>query len=386
MKKILIYTIKNGQFIDSLYHALGKGFNEIGRDVVYCYINEQNFIENLLKLINSEDIDFSIGHNEFGIINANQYDFLKKFYTSREHVSILDDAPYNIVTYKISDIVCPNLLLAYRDRSHYEYLKSISMHYKVLDYFFLPFGALIDKRDDFTENKDIDVIFSGMYYGEAERAWHDHEIEKALVSFLDHIANILEVEAITVDDAVSRTMKDYKLKIDKDFFYPAYGILYQYCKMYRRNKLIETMVNSNIQLTVCSETWKKSIFADKLRYEIANNTQDILNLYRRSKVLLHDMAEFNDGSHCRIGDGTLCNTFIVTEHSKFLKEHFHDSELMFFQWNKLKNLHKTISILCNQYSMLNSFRDSAYKKVCDNFLPKHSAMKILDAITMTRNS
>lgn len=385
MKKILIYTEKNGNFIDSLYHSLGDGFKEIGKEVVYCHVNNHDFKGHLLSIIKNEDIDFSIGHNEFGIIHIDEYKFLKEFYKSHKHVAILDDTPYNKVTNKTFDANCPNLLIAYRDRSHLDYLKSIKLKHKALDYFFLPFCALINKREEISTNKDIDVIFSGMYYGEAERSWHNLEISKPVRAFLDLAANMLEKNAITVDNAISHIITNYELKINGEELKPIYKTLYQHCKLYRRNRLVSAIANSHIRLTVCSDSWRKSRLADKLAYETGNNTKDIFNLYKRSKILLQDMAEFNDGSHCRIGDGPLCNAMVVSEYSKFIKENFNNSGIYFFNWNNLENLPKSISIFVSKDKLRNSYVDSACKEVHEKFLPKHGAMKILNAVNAPGN-
>lgn len=386
MKKVLIYTVKNGNFVDSLYHALGRGFNELGRDVEYCYVDQPDYKSKLNALIKEGSIDFSLGHNEFGITDAERNDSLRKFYASKEHVAILDDAPYNIVTEKTFKVFCPNLLIAYRDRSHIDYLKSIILKNEVRDYFFLPFGALIDKRYDTSTEKDIDVLFSGMYYGEPERLWHNLQINKSVSLILDHAADILEANAITVEAAIMQTVNDFNLEIDKKPLHGLYRTLYQYIKPYRRNLLVNTMVNNGIEVTVCSGTWKKSSIADKLTFNHADNTQDILKLYKRSKILLSDMAEFNDGSHCRIADGALCNTLLVTESSKFLKEKFTASELVFFQWDSLKTLPKAVSLLSKNSTIRNSFADAACKKVLENFMPRHAAKIILDAVESSRKS
>lgn len=386
MKKILIYTVNDGGFVDSLYHSLGDGFTAIGRDVVYCCINERNFIKNLESLINNEDIDFSIGHNEYGIIHAGQHDFLKNFYASKEHVAILDDAPYNMVTHKVFDAECPNLLLAYRDRSHREYLGSVRLKHPVLRYFFLPFGALLDKCDEAPAHKDIAVIFSGMYYGKATRSWHHPDNEKFVREFFDLAANVLEAEAVTVDEAVARVINDYALKMDRGVFYPGYKALYEYCKRYRRNRLVSMLADSGIQLTVCSDTWKNSTVADKLVYAPANTTKEVLHLYKRSKILLQDMAEFNDGSHCRVGDGALCKAMIVSESSKFLRENFEDSEIFFFEWKNLEDLPIQLSVLCKNEIVQNIYVNACCEKVNAKFLPKHSAATILDAISAARKN
>lgn len=386
MKKILIYTVKNGSFVDSQYHALGRGFNDLGRSIEYCYVDQPDYKLKLNDLIKEESIDFSLGHNEFGIIDAEKNDSLKNFYATREHVAILDDAPYNIVTEKTFHAFCPNLLIAYRDRSHLDYLKSIELKHEVLDYFFLPFGALIDKRDEGLIEKDIDILFSGMYYGAPTKVWHDVAIDESVSHILDHVANILEVNAITIEDAVMRLVNNLNLEIDKKFLHQLYRILYQYIKPYRRNLLIKTLLDNGIKVTVCSDTWKKSPLAGKLAFTLADNTNDILELYKRSRILLSDMAEFNDGSHCRIADGILCNTLLVTETSKFLKEKFTDSELVFFQWDRIKTLPKLVSLLSQNATIRNSFVNAACEKVIDSFMPKHSAKIILDAVESARTS
>lgn len=385
MKKILIYTVEGGNFIDSCYRALGEGMAAQGREVVLCPVNVPDFSSRLEQLIEKEDIDFSIGHNEFGIGASAELDFLREFYQTTEHVAILDDAPYNEVTQQTFRLDCPNLLIAYRDRSHIDYLRSIKMKQEVLDYFFLPFGALIDRRSKQEAAKDIDIIFSGMYYGKALRAWrYSRSLDESLVTFMDLVADYLEQYPVTVDHAVSRVMRKYRVEVEKSVFYGLYSFLYVYAKTWRRNSLVKSIVASGLNLTVCSDSWKKSEFGSRLSYRLARNTAEVLDLYRRSKLLLQDMAEFNNGSHCRVADGPLCNAMLVSEESQFLREHFTKSEIFFFDWKNHGGLSGPISTFLRNDKLRSACVDAACAKVEEAFLPQHGARIVLDAVERVR--
>ena len=179
MKKILIYKVSDGHFIDSLYHSLGEGFIDIGKDVVFFDVNTINIEKELKKILNNNDIDFSIGHNEFGAILANNFSWLRSIYKKIEHIAILDDAPYNIVTFKIRYLRIEKLFIAYRDRSHENYLNFIKQINRYKLKFFLPFGGLLGTRQEFIK-KDIDIVFSGMYYGYIGRVWENFNIEDSI--------------------------------------------------------------------------------------------------------------------------------------------------------------------------------------------------------------
>ncbi len=388
MKKILIYTVNDGHFVDSLYHSLGHGFNDIERDVIFYDVNSNNDELSIKRIFDNNDIDFSIGHNEIGINLTNKYDWLGCVYENIEHISVLDDAPYNVVTFNVRNVICKNLIIAYRDRSHVGYLRSIKMKSTPKSVFFMPFGALVEDELDNNIEKDIDIIFSGMYYGQPYREWNDINICNTEKKILNEIADILESNALTVDQAFMLTLKKYKI-IDKNtlmYFYRYYTMVYSYIKTYRRDLLVGYLSNTDINFTVCDKSWKKSPYSNKLNFYLASSTKDVLAVYKRSKRLIQDMAEFNNGSHCRIADGFLCNTMVISEHSDYVNEFLDSSKMIQFDWCDLGTLPIIIKKFLHNDSARSSYIANARNVIDNFFLPRHRASKIISIIDRVRKN
>ena len=112
--------------------------------------------------------------------------------------------------------------------------------------------------------------------------------------------------------------------------------------------LISCLSNTNLRISVCDESWKESPYSDKLNFVLATTTDEILEIYKRSKILIQDMAEFNDGSHCRIADGTLCNTVVISEYSSYVNEFFNSSALFMYKWDEFEKLPFAIKKILNK--------------------------------------
>ena len=225
-------------------------------------------------------IDFSISQNALGVILTKKIEWLKNIYNNTEHVMVLDDAPYNHNLVNIKEVECNNLFVAYRDRSHIGYLRNIKFKSNVKSMFFMPFGALIDDcgiNNDL--EKDIDIIFSGKYYGHIKRSWNALELEKNGKDFLNEVADLLELNPYTIDRAMTIVLKKYGIIPQKKSFYQFYVFLYEYIKTYRRNLLIDHLCNINFPISVCDETWKNSPYSDKLNFVLATTTDEVIEIY-----------------------------------------------------------------------------------------------------------
>ena len=167
-------------------------------------------------------------------------------------------------------------------------------------------------------------------------------------------------------------------------FYQFYTIIYQYAKTFRRNYIITFLLKSNIKITVTDKSWKNYPYFNELNYIQASTTEEIIEIYKRSKILFQDMAEFNDGSHCRIADAILCNTMIMSEYSKYIAEKFTKSEIFLFDFEKLNLLPIYIKKFIENDEFRNEYIEKGYGIVQKCFLPKHRAKNILDVIYNNR--
>lgn len=280
------------------------------------------------------------------------------------------------------------MLIAYRDRSHFSYLQHLNISNNL---FFLPFWALIPVENAYLsdEGRDIDIFFSGRYYRHCGRVWDISEFPKAMRMKLNIAADILERNALPVDSVMQNIMpkfSDEQNEYIRNCFYSSYMMMFEYIKTYRRTKLMNALLDAGFSVTVWSDSWKNFQQSSKLNFIQADNTEEILNLYKRSRILVQDMAEFNDGSHSRIGDVTICGAAIISEYSKYLGEIFTSDELLMFNWSKLDMLPSHVQYLLDHPNERKHRVRKMFRKVEKYCLSEQAARVVLVNVEKYRNT
>ena len=383
MRKIVIYYESKGGFGRATYEALAQGFQQCGEEVVLIDVGQADYLQTLSDVLASNEVFFSIGHNEIGVnISFNTGEGL---YTNLNipHVALLDDAPYNVVTFATKNVECNNLLVGVRDKSHLECLRMDTYRSPVKMSAFIPFSASeIPKEIHLDRPKDIDVIYSAIYYGMPQRGWRN--LSTRIRNLLDDVADYLEAHAVTVLDGFKAVLKDRDLgeaAILKEC-YKYFTMMYVYIKTYRRVKCLEIIAASGIVVDVCDSSWENVSFAKNLR--IHGTTYDeSLELYKRSKILLQEMAEFNNGAHNRVFDATLSGTAVVSEYSAYLAKKFISGiDMQFFDWDNINEMPNMIKSILKNEQQRKAMVFSSYSKILKDHLPVNRAARILEMVEL----
>jgi len=380
MKKIIIYYSKTG-WGRAIYYALAQGFKQCGQEVILLDVDKDTYLQDLTEALKNNDIYFSLGHNEEGLnVNVNTG---KGLYTELNipHVCILDDAPYNTVTFNTKAVECNHLILCVRDKSHLECLNMDNFKSNIKMSAFIPFGASVDVIDgNFKKKRDIDVIYSATYYGMPNRGWRRYFFKRKL---LNEVADYLEENAVTVLDGFKTVLELRGLnepEILKKYYNKYFTMLYEYIKTYRRVKCVEKIADSGIIIDVCDSSWENVSFSKKLRIH-GTTYYESLELYKRSKILLQEMAEFNSGSHNRVFDATLSGAAIVSEYSSYLGTKFENGvDIEYFNWNNIDKMPRIVESLLENENRRNTMVHNAYNKVLKEHMPVHRASKILEIV------
>jgi spore maturation protein CgeB len=199
---------------------------------------------------------------------------------------------------------------------------------------------------------------------------------------LNEVADYLEENAVTVVDGFKAVLGLRGLnepEILKNY-YKYFTMMYKYIKTYRRVKCLEKIAASGLIVDVCDSSWENVNFSKNLRIH-GTTFNESLKLYKRSKVLLNEMAEFNSGSHNRIFDGTLSGAAIVSEYSSYLAEKFENGiDIEYFNWNNLNKMPQIIQSLLKDENKRDAMVHNAYNKVLNEHMPVHRASIILEIV------
>lgn len=391
MSKILIYTVRNNGFWAGASEAYAKGFEALGEEVIRLPVDVPGYEQQLSKILSEEDIYFSFGHKADGI--SLKLDSGKELYSVLDfpHVSVLDDAPYNIVTSEVRNFNCNSIILCVGDEDHARMINNHLELYKanVKTVQFIPNASpQIPDEKNLTCGRDIEVLHCATYYGQPVRMWRNMNFGKGIKFLLEDIADYLETHEETVYRAAETVLKAQYTQTDMlvKKIEPFLVYLFMYIKTYRRCKLIEKLIEARIKFVVCGDSWKSSPYTDKLKIYPSMSYYDAIALYKQAKILIQDNAEFNNGVHARVFDGALSGTVIVSEWGKWMSEHFADGkEICFFHWKALEEVPLIINTLLEDEAVRLEVAGNMYAKVADHYLPVNIAKNILTLVDLFHN-
>lgn len=386
VKNVLIYTGSQNSFVRYVSDGIEKELKKKHYNVISLDITSEDYLERVADIFKTQEIYFSIGHNEYGI-NLFLDDNMSLYeYYDVPHVVLYDDAPYNIVLSTANKCKCKNLIVAVRDRSHIECLNYENISSNIKMGLFLPFSANIEPEEtNIHVKKDIDVLYRSCYYGSMDRGmWHNPSINTTIIKILDEVADVGEQLPVTVLESFKIVLKAHKMEemcflpILYKFFTP----IYQYIKTYRRNRLLNSLVKKGFKINVCDRSWESAEFADKLLIH-KTELSDSLELNRRSKVLIQDMAEFNDGIHPRMLNSILLGTPVISEYSKFVDEEFeNEKDYFLYKWNNIEKASEYLENLLSDEIKRKESVYSAWGKIISNHTAANEAEKIVNAVEL----
>ena len=385
MKKILMYIDKSEAVADDYYMALVQAFESFGQEVLVVDVSKPDYLQHLMSILQTQKIYFSMGHNDLGInLKFNTGEFLYEK-LPMIHFSWLGDAPYNEVMKNMNNIGCRNLIVGCADRSHILAWQIVHKDAAQIVTFMPSMGTAIPNPMGLDQKRDIDVLFSATFYGMPKRVWRDMSLSWGISKLLDEVADYLEEHSVSVFRGFKEVLLAQELYDDGVLAscYKFFTMMYVYIKTYRRVKLLECVSAAGILVDVCDESWLAAPFSSRLRI-LGTRYRESQQLYLRTKILLQDMAEFNEGTHQRIFDAMLSGAAIVSEKSSYIEDSFLSGEdIILFDGNKgLRQVPIEIENILADNGKREDMIHKAYHKVLAHYMPKNSAEKILKLVDL----
>jgi spore maturation protein CgeB len=134
---------------------------------------------------------------------------------------------------------------------------------------------------------------------------------------------------------------------------------------YYREQIIKIILESGLELHVFGDTWREPRWEQysNLIIHPGQEGEAALKLYAQSEVSLNIMSWHKDGMTERIANMMLNRTVVVTDGSRYLKEHYQDGrELLFYDLEHMEELPGMIRTLLENREQRESIVQQAYKR------------------------
>lgn len=241
------------------------------------------------------------------------------------------------------------------DRNHTEYVRRFYPNIPVTD--FLPHGAtpLFEVPVPAWEDRGIDVLYAGalaknLTLSQASDTAACPETDcKALEKEVSQ--RLIDEPDTTLEAAVEQSLSDRNLQLPDDRLRTLihdFAPLEYRATMFYRQKVLQTLVEAGIDVTVYGDGWSRCSFIHRpnCHYHPGIPVREVLKKMHDAKIVLNTMTWFKDGSHERVMNGMSAGALVVSDTSGYLKESFEDGkELILFSLTDIAGLPAVISDL-----------------------------------------
>jgi len=235
-------------------------------------------------------------------------------------------------------------------------------------------------------DKNIDVLFTGTYVNPGEildLINEEPEFMKEDILFL--IDQMLTHNEMTQEDALQIRMKesDYIEEENFSLFMQRYFLADTYVKAFIREKIIKSLVEAQIPVTVCGYGWDKLFGTEQKALTILKEIpyHNIFKLMSEAKILLNIMPLFKAGAHDRVFSGMMNKCLCLTDSSSYLEKNFENfKNIVFFDLNHLEDISNIITKLLENPTQMKAISEAGYTITKEKHTWKNRVEEILEAI------
>lgn len=278
---------------------------------------------------------------------------------------------------KRSNVICI-------DRKHEEYIRT---HYPgIQKVVFMPLGAMEALNVIPYEQRKIDVLFSGSYQSSHEMMEQMKEMKAGETVYL-LIKALQKQTNQTQEEALKNILEQKGESLSEKEFADCLNAHYlaeRYVRACFREKLIQTLLDHHIDITVYGSGWEDYKCSNKDHLIIKNSVSFPVSLevIADAKIVLNIMPWFKDGIHDRVLSAMVNGAVCVTDSSTYMKEHFKDKEhLIYYSLDELDKLPQKITELLNHPNQAKRISECGYQVVKDKHMWKNRIEENIIKIT-----
>lgn len=196
-----------------------------------------------------------------------------------------------------------------------------------------------DERDAdaFIAARPIPLLWSGSFQP-AERPWgHLSPIVQKTLNNATDLA--LSAEWIAPHEAVAQVLGDMNIDVTEParrIHLTLAGHVHDHVRKARRTEFVKAVAKTGIPIHICGLGWDKHLYRFKnATYDGAVDMTRMVELMRRSRIVLNTNVNFGAGSHERPFSASLAGAATFSDHSAYYDEAFAPGEIAMFRWKDL---------------------------------------------------
>lgn len=312
--------------LNAFTDQMRKGFEELGYNIfMFDLTTSVQSLGKLYALLQEKSIVAMLGFNcaFFGLSTASGTKVWEQMRIPC--INILVDHPY---WYKEILLGMPsNSVALCVDRNHMKYVERFYPHIEI-NGFIAHGGTPMSTPPKLLKERPMDVLYAGSLYTQYV------EIQKPDFSQWSFPAEKICCETIellktdkhiTIENALDKCMSRNNIVLSENDlcdFISSCVFIERVVSSHFREKIIRTVAESGISLTICGDGWEKCewISLPNVHYEGMVSPEEVLTKMENSKIVLNTFPWFKDGSHERVFNGMLRGCVIVSESSEYLNE------------------------------------------------------------------
>lgn len=357
-KKYVVFTGSNIPILDYIAEQYCLALRELGHTVLL--FDKQHFEASMEKLLSYQSQGFD------GAFVFNNACFQMRLQSGESLWDLWNVPCYNILVdhpmyyFDTLDHAPERGIVVCADKYHVNYIRRFytsvrkSVFLPTAGECLKPYAALKPFAD-----RSIDVLFIGSYkyHNDVSCDTFSKQLEKELMT---HTYKPFEEAVIDclAENGWELSEEELKLTIEK------YRFTDVNTTALFRKKIIETLVNAGIRVTVYGNGWSDLEIAQHpdFLYQGLIPPQDGIRLMEDSKIVLNHMAWFKYGASERIFEAMLQGAVSLTDRSEYLDAQFTDLQnIRFFHLNRLEDLPRIASEILADPARSQHLTENAYE-------------------------
>ena len=360
-------------------------FEEYGYPTVVCDVGKWQDIAKVLQLLKNDSVFFTMGTNAAGLdlYTVDGEGLLEKYPVP--HIAFFADHPYlnrELFMDRLKNARIHKLFFGLVNGMADEKCIELEGFNKIEGCIYAaPYFDFENDRSN--EERDIDVLFTGRLYSNKapDRSWNHTCLSSEIKNQLNEVADYLECYAVSVYDGFCNVLREYGKKEGLPKLYPYFSLMLSYIMQWRRLRLVETLVRNQVPLVMCDASWHEHKYSNKMRI-LATKYQETLQLYKRAKIVVADLAGFNNYTHDRVLHAVKYGAAVICEQSTWMEKYFYSSGAMKgFDWKLVGDVPNMVNDLLDNEAERADMTERAYDILKNNFSGKQYVEKIISVIS-----
>lgn len=382
MKKILICALKSVCYNSYLYFEdrLGSELEKLGCEVTYFRASEEP-IEHLERYAGASFDAVLEFNSDLPKIKMDDGSYFLDHIQAPFYDVLLDHPLYHhdMLKQQLMDfhVIC-------LDINHRDYILKNYPHIKSVDVVSIT-GESAAICPPMAE-RSTDVLFLGTYTSPAEVYDAIEHCPPFLAADIKKLIDRMLLDPrITLEDAVTGLIPETDSLIAENFplHMQAYFLADTYIRAFLREKLIRTLSDAGVPLSVYGGDWEKMppLSGGNVSFHAGVPYADTFSLMADAKITLNIMPLFKNGSHDRIPSAMLNKSVAVTDRSDMLTRLYQDgTDLVFYDTDHMELLPQQIFSLLSDEQRLSSIAEAGYKNAKKNATWETTGQRFFDIL------